>query len=232
MKREVRKLAGKPGLRERNKLDKLQRIKLAAAELFAEKGFDAATTREIAELAKVGLGTLFLYAEDKRDIVFLIFNNELDRITDEAFGSVDPEAPLDAQLSHAFSVFYRAFSKNIPLTRILLKELVFFSKGMQATRFHEGRARTIGCITKLVKDALKSGKIVSDEKPEFIARNIFFLYAGVVRWWIAAEHPSLARGIAELKRVMALQVNGLQAAAEPAALPRRRTVARRKSATA
>lgn len=227
MTREVAKTEATLGLRERNKLDKLTRIKIAAAELFARKGFDAATTREIAEGAKVGLGTLFLYAEDKRDIVFLIFNDELDRITDEAFSSVDREAPFALQLSKAFGIFYRAFSKNIPLTRILLKELVFFSKGMQAKRFYEGRTRTIDCITRLVEDALESGKIVSDEKPEFISRNIFFVYAGAVRWWIAAERPSLARGIADLKRVFELQVNGLKAAAEPAAKARQKTAARR-----
>ena len=209
MKRAAAKLAVQPGLRERNKLDKLERIKTAAAELFAEKGFDAATTREIAKAAGVGLGTLFLYAEDKRDIVFLIFNDELDRITNEAFASADPEAPLDVQLSAAFGVFYRAFSKNVPLARILLKELVFFSRGTQAQRFHEGRTRTINCITKLVEDALKSGKIGADEKPEFISRSIFYLYAGAVRWWIAAERPSPARGIADLKRVLALQLRGL-----------------------
>lgn len=227
MKREAVKLAVKPGLRERNKLDKLERIKVAAAELFAEKGFDAATTREIAKAAEVGLGTLFLYAEDKRDIVFLIFNDELDRITDEAFASVDPKAPFADQLSCAFSVFYRAFSKNIPLVRILLKELVFFSRGMQAQRFYEGRTRTISCITRLVEEALETGKIVSDEKPEFIARNIFFLYAGAVRWWIAAERPSLARGIADLKRVFALQVSGMPAAPEAAAKPKRKGALRR-----
>ena len=225
MKREATKLAGKLGLREQNKLDKLERIKVAAAELFTEKGFDAATTREIAERAEVGLGTLFLYAEDKRDIVFLIFNDELDRITDEAFAAVDRQAPFAEQLSKAFSVFYRAFSKNITLTRILLKELVFFSEGMQAQRFYKSRTRTISFITKLVEDALKSGKIVCDEKPDLIARNIFFLYAGAVRWWIAAESPSLARGIADLKRVFALQVNGLKAGSEPAAKTKRKTAA-------
>ena len=227
MKREAAKTEATLGLRERNKLDKLERIKSAAAELFAKKGFDAATTREIAEGAKVGLGTLFLYAQDKRDIVFLIFNDELDRITDEAFASVDADASFTDQLSKSFGVFYRAFSKNIPLSRILLKELVFFSQGMQARRFYEGRTRTINCITRLVEKALNSGKIVSDEKPAFISRNIFFLYAGAVRWWIAEERPSLARGIADLKRVFTFQVNGLKAAPEKAAKTKRKTAAPR-----
>ena len=65
------------GLRERNKLDKLQRIKHAARTLFIEKGFDETTTREIARRAGVALGTLFLYATDKRDLLFLICTDEL-----------------------------------------------------------------------------------------------------------------------------------------------------------
>ena len=71
----------KPGLRERNKIEKLQRITAAARDLFIEKGFDETTTREIAQRAHVGLGTLFLYATDKRDLLFLICTEELEALT-------------------------------------------------------------------------------------------------------------------------------------------------------
>ena len=63
------------GLRERNKLEKIQRIKAAATKLFSEKGFDEATTRDIAKRAHVGKGTLFLYAKDKRDLVLLLYKD-------------------------------------------------------------------------------------------------------------------------------------------------------------
>ncbi len=43
-----------------------------------------ATLRQIATRAHVALGTLFNYAQDKRDLVFLIFNEELSPLTDEA----------------------------------------------------------------------------------------------------------------------------------------------------
>ena len=36
--------------------------------------------RQIAKRAHVGLGTLFNYAEDERDLVFLIFNEELNAV--------------------------------------------------------------------------------------------------------------------------------------------------------
>ena len=63
-------LASTDGLRARNKLDKLRRIKEAAQSLFIAKGFDDTTMREIAVRAGVGLGTIFLYAKDKRDLLF------------------------------------------------------------------------------------------------------------------------------------------------------------------
>ena len=76
------------GVRERNRIDKLQRITEAARTLFVEKGFDETTTREIARRANVALGTLFLYATDKRDLLFLICTDELEDLTDRAFDAV------------------------------------------------------------------------------------------------------------------------------------------------
>ena len=46
-------------LRERNKLDKRERIRAASAELFTRQGYASATLRDIAQQAGVGLGTLF-----------------------------------------------------------------------------------------------------------------------------------------------------------------------------
>src|SRR5258707_6733633 len=64
------------GQRERNKRDKLLRIKNAAQELFVSKGYDDTTTREIAVRAGVGMGTVFTYAANKRDLLFLIANDD------------------------------------------------------------------------------------------------------------------------------------------------------------
>ena len=76
--------------RERNKLDKLRRIKAAARELFLEQGYDNATTREIARRADVGLGTLFSYASDKRDLLFLIYNDMQEALTRRPFRRAGP----------------------------------------------------------------------------------------------------------------------------------------------
>ena len=212
-----------PGLRERNRLDKLARIKSAARDLFNELGFDRATTRAIAERAHVGLGTLFNYADDKRDLVFLIFNDELDRITDSAFAAVDARRPLSEQLASAFGVFYREFAANPTLSRILLQELTFYSHGRLAGDFQRSKRRTIGFIEQLVASAQRKAQVRADEDPSFVALSIFFLYAGAVRYWIAAERPNPRKGIHELQRMLDIHLRSLALAPQGRASgPRRR----------
>ncbi len=210
------------GLREQNKLDKLQRIKAAAKDLFAQLGFDAATTRAIARHARVGLGTLFNYADDKRDLVFLIFIEELDRITDRAFSSVDSRRPLLDQLITAFAFFYREFGANPILSRILLQELTFYSQGRLAADFQNSRERSVGFIERLVANAQRDKHIRGDVDAGFIALSVFFIYAGAVRWWIADDKPTAKTGIAELKRLLQLHITGLAPAASRAAGTKRK----------
>jgi AcrR family transcriptional regulator len=202
-----------PGRRERNKLDKLQRIKAAAKALFTERGFDRATTRAIAKRAHVGLGTLFNYADDKRDLVFLIFIEELDRLADKAFAGVDPRQPLLGQLEVAFACYYREFAGNAGLARILLQELTFYSRGRLAADFQRSRKRTVGFIEQLVARVQRDGRIRADVDAASIALSIFFLYSGAVRWWIAGDRPRPRRGIAELRRLLELHLTGLSSRA-------------------
>ncbi len=67
----------RPGLRERKKREKAASILSAATRLFAEKGYDAVTTQEIAQAADVGNGTLFRYAETKAELLVLVMNERL-----------------------------------------------------------------------------------------------------------------------------------------------------------
>ena len=198
------------GAREQNKLDKRQRIRTAARELFSKHGYDSATLRQIAKRAHVGLGTLFNYAQDKRDLVFLIFNEELAAVTEEAIKAADTATSLVDQLSAIYTPHYHYFSENPPLSRILLKELTFYSEGKQAATFHEIRERLISGIEKVVWAAQREQRIRSKEDPAIVARHIFFVCSGAIRWWIARLNPSPRDGLSELRRLLELEVSGLQ----------------------
>ena len=200
----------RPGRREQKKLETRERILAAAADLFTRHGYGAATMREIAQRAHVALGTLFNYAEDKRDLVFLIFNEELNAVTDVALAAPRPDQPFVEQLLAVFRVHYRWLATKPALARILLQELTFYSSGKQAATFLGIRRRLIDGLAALVRAAQRDRQIRSREDPALIARYIFFVYSASLRWWIAAPRPNPGKGVADLRRLLKLQADGLR----------------------
>jgi len=198
------------GLREQNKLEKRQRIRAAARELFSRHGYDSATLRQIARRAHVGLGTLFNYAQDKRDLVFLIFNEELAAVTDEALRAAEAHHDLLDQIMDIYKPHYEYFAKHPALSRILLQELTFYSEGKQAAAFQRIRGRLISGIEKAVRIAQEERRILSDENSAIVGRQIFFISSGAIRWWIAGSNPNPRKGLGELRRLLELQLYGLQ----------------------
>ena len=99
------------GQREKNKVEKLQRIRQAAWELFVRKGFDETTTREIAIRAGVGIGTVFTYAENKRDLLFLVANDDLDEVTRKAEASISEDASCLENFLTVFRHHYQILRK-------------------------------------------------------------------------------------------------------------------------
>ncbi len=203
----------KPGLRELNKFEKRQRIRSAVRALFSRHGYETATLRQIAKRAHVGLGTLFNYAQDKRDLVFLIFNEELSGVTDEALQAARSQTDLLGKLLGLFRPHYRFFAKNPTLSRILLRDMTFYSEGKQAAEFHRIRARLLAGIEAVVLEAQKDRQIRSQEDSALIVRHIFLVFAGALRWWIAGRNPDPAKGLADLKRLFEIQIRGLRSTA-------------------
>jgi len=198
------------GQRERNKIDKLRRIKDAARELFIEKGFDDTTTREIAVRASVGLGTIFVYAANKRDLLFLIVNDELENITEEAEASVNEQASLLENLLDIFRSHYEFFKRQPALSRLVLREMVFYDSGAQAGRFQKTRERLIDLIGKAVQLAIAQDNASSNETPQFIGWTMFCIFQVELRRWLSHDDPNLREGMEALQRALTLLIKGMK----------------------
>jgi AcrR family transcriptional regulator len=199
-----------PSRRERNKAEKLEKISGAARRLFVRRGYDATTLREIAALAGVGLGTLFSYARDKRDLLFLIINDDIEAMNSRAFAEAPEDAPLLERLIEIFRRFFEFFGRQPNLSRIILKELTFYSAGPQARRFQRGRSAVLVHLAEVVRAAQEKGEIGSGESADEIAATLFSIYAGEVRHWLGARKPKLEPGLAALRRHFRLLIAGLQ----------------------
>jgi AcrR family transcriptional regulator len=197
------------GQRERNKLDKLRRIKDAARELFVAKGFDDTTTREIAIRAGVGIGTIFVYAANKRDLLFLIVNDELDKIEQMAEATVEETASLLDNLLRVARIHYEFFAQQPALSRLVLREMVFYESGTQAGRFQKTRERLIDLLGRIAAIAMTQKTIVLSEEPGFVGWTVFSIFQVELRRWLSDDDPDLQQGLQILERALRLLITGL-----------------------
>ena len=75
------------GRRERAKQDKRERIMAAARDLFAERGISAVTTQQVADRADVAIGTLYLYAASKAELLIMVQNQKFAAAIDDGMSS-------------------------------------------------------------------------------------------------------------------------------------------------
>ena len=199
------------GQRERNKLDKLHRIKESARELFVLKGFDETTTREIAVRAGVGIGTVFTYAENKRDLLFLVANDELEAVTRDAEASVRRGASCLLNLLRFFRHHYEFFAKQPALSRFLLREMTFYNSGRQAERFQQTRERNIRIVGDVIRMAMENRSVRTAEDPQLIGWVAFCIFQVELRRWLMAGDLALQTGMKSLERALMVCMKGIGA---------------------
>ncbi len=175
------------------------------------KEYDEVTMRQIARRAGVALGTLFLYADHKLDLLFLAVNDELEKALREAEQSVKVAGSLLEDLVAAFRPFYRYYARQPHLSRTVLREMIFIEKGRQVKRFLELRERLTALCLRSVVDAAARREIAKPQDPDFVGWVLFGVYQVELRRWLWMEKSTERHGIARLRQALELVVHGLGA---------------------
>ncbi|MFC0385173.1 TetR/AcrR family transcriptional regulator [Muricoccus vinaceus] len=195
--------------RELNKEDKLERIKEAAFHLFSTRGYDDTTTREIAARAGVGMGTVFVYAETKRDLLFLIVNDDLEACVDVARHVRNAGLSLYDTLIAILRIHYEYFHRTPTVSRAALREMYFYQTGKQSERFIRRRDSLGQLLEDLVASAMEARLIHTVETAGCVAATIFAVYQVHVRRWLAEETTSIDAALEDLGRQIQVVMNGL-----------------------
>lgn len=171
------------GLRERNKLAKLALIERAARDLFVKKGYDATTTREIARRAGIGAGTFFRYFREKRDVLLHLLRGAVLAVGREAFAALPSDARLVDQLMHVFARYFTYYQRNVRLSRVFVKELMFLEAERRA-ELVELSLGTVGQLAALVERAQARGEVAPDVDPLQAASDLYSLYSIALITWL------------------------------------------------
>jgi TetR/AcrR family transcriptional regulator, cholesterol catabolism regulator len=196
------------GLRERKKREKRERIRAAAASLFRARGYEATTTREIAERAGIGAGTLFLYVQDKRELLLLVYEGGIEAALESAWATLPAGVPLPRRLHHLFVGLFDMYGQDEALSLHFVREQVFAAGGPRSERLESLRRELFGRIAEEVARAQGAGEMRADVSGQQVAWNAFALYFATLSGWLAGL-AGRAEADALLLSALELQFTGL-----------------------
>ena len=206
---QVRQQAAKLNLRAQAKAASRDKIIMAARRLFAEQGYDDTTLRQISLAAGLGQATLFNHIREKRDLIYLIFNEEADLLTERALAAVRPWQTFAEKILTITEAHFRLFAGEPILSAILLSEVLQQTPGPEFERYLAIRGRLIKGIEHMVVEAQQSGELKAEPEPEIIAQSIFFAISGALRWWIASTQKDWRSGQRSFENILSMMLHGL-----------------------
>ena len=152
--------------------DKHRKIIRAATKVFAKKGFFNARISDIAKEAKVADGTIYLYFNNKFDILLSVFEEEIGRLIEQVSGLLAKEDNPKRMLEIFIANHLEEMRKNRNLAEVIHIELRQTSKlirDYRKNKFNE----YLDLIASIIARGQEVGAFRQDIHPE-IAKQIIF----------------------------------------------------------
>jgi AcrR family transcriptional regulator len=195
--------------RTRNKAARLARIVDSARQVFRTNGYNGASLKEIADAADTGTATLFSYARDKRDLLMMVVNADLDTITETSFASIPAGLPLVDQLLYVFEARFRYLAIDPDLSRNVVYQAIEDDRGAQTVRYNARRELMGRLVANLVDEQKTAGVIPRRIDSAVLARLLIDVYLGENRRWLALRDPRVDDALRELRTVFEMALFGI-----------------------
>ncbi len=189
---------------------------MAARKLFIELGYDASTLRKIAEAAGLGSTTLFNHISDKRDLIYLIFEEEVVLTAERSQAAIRPWQTFTEKILTSTALYFQMFSVEPVLSRILFSEVIQRAPSSLLERHLHVRNQLIAVSERLALEAQAAEELRPELDAKVIARAIQFAFTGASRWWITEPNPDWRTGQKYFEEILTLIAEGYQC--KPAAV--------------
>ena len=157
----------------------------AATKVFAKKGFFTARISDIAKEAKVADGTIYLYFNNKFDILLSVFEEEVGKIVENTETLLSTEHDPGKQLEIFATQHLLAMKRNKYLAEVIQIELRQTHKVIKDYRDNKF-SKYIGIIAEIIRTGQKCGIYRSDIKPDLAKRAFFGALDEISRVWTAS----------------------------------------------
>lgn len=135
-------------------------ILVAARRVFASRGFRGTTMADIAEEARIALGTIYLYFASKED-VFAALNDQLNALIAAAISSVPAASSLEETVRRRVGQVFEACGRNRDLVRLVVLNTDPDSAATQ--RMRQADDARNGPMVEAIRSAIAGGQIRSGD---------------------------------------------------------------------
>jgi TetR/AcrR family transcriptional regulator, cholesterol catabolism regulator len=156
-------------------------ILLAAAQIFSEKGFHAASMQDIAEAVNLQKASLYHHVSSKQEILLVLLDQALDLLIDR-LGEVAGQAlPPEEKLRQAMICYMGVLAEHRDLASVLLTEHRSLDSDLKASHIPR-RKRFEQLWRNLIEEGIKSGAFRPVE-PGLAARSLLGVMNGTLNWY-------------------------------------------------
>lgn len=176
----------------------------AAAQIFSQKGFHAASMQDIAQAVHLQKASLYHHVNSKQEILLAILDRALDLLIAQMEAVLSEPAPPDVKLSRAIETYLQAMLDHRDIAAVLLLEHRSLEPGYQS-RHIPHRDRFEALWRDLIQEGMETGVFCCVDATLAVRALL-----GVMNWTITWYRPDGSLTSVEIARQFAnLFLNGL-----------------------
>ncbi|MFH0844475.1 MAG: TetR/AcrR family transcriptional regulator [Pseudomonadota bacterium] len=166
--------------------EKYYRIINAATKIFAKKGFYKAKVSEIAKEAKVADGTIYIYFENKDDILISLFEEQMTLVLENMKTQLSRETDAIKKIEKFAETHLRLIEQNKDMAEIIQVELRQSSKFMKEYE-NEKFLQYLNLIRDILLEGQEKGLFKKEIIPDIAKRAFFGALDEMSRFWVLSK---------------------------------------------
>jgi TetR/AcrR family fatty acid metabolism transcriptional regulator len=189
--------------------EKYYRIIKAATKMFARKGFYKTRISEIAKEAKVADGTVYIYFENKDDILISLFEEQMKAVMDNMVEQISEETDPVKKLEKFALIHLQLIEQNPDMAEIIQVEVRQSSKFMKEYK-NEKFVQYLDLISEIVREGQEKHIFKKEVIPGMAKRAFFGALDEMSRFWVLSTRKQYDIKTAA-KQISEYFLNGIQA---------------------
>jgi AcrR family transcriptional regulator len=165
--------------REASKNETRQLILRAARRLFAQKGMEESTIRDIARQAGVSPASVVVHFKSKTALLEEALNHDIETALSKLVASMPEDLELLERLMHLAKGFFRLYDQNRKLYRALIRYTIFEPAG-ETPNITNVSELYLRLLSGLIEESQARGIIRREVDATVAAGSIFSLYLGAL----------------------------------------------------